>query len=80
MTRPRAAAQTPPMCVSDASVAKANTASGKGWVSGTAAVRAALMAMNELCMAGCHFKVLGLPLSVSVSGRRVRAAAGRKQR
>ncbi len=65
--------------MSEASVARARTAPGRGWARGTAAMRAALAAVKAVSMAGVQ-GALGLPESAVVSGRSVLVTPGRKRR
>ncbi len=55
--------------MSEALVAKARTALGRGCARGTAATRAALAAANAVSMSGVQGRALGLPESAAVSGR-----------
>ena len=57
--------------MSEASVARARTALGRGYVRGTVATRAALAAARAVSMLGVQGRALGLPESAAVSGRRV---------
>jgi hypothetical protein len=73
----------PPMCVSDASVARvraAIAALGAGCVSGTAVSSTCLLCWNALSRAGDYSNVFLPPLRASVSGSRTAAIPGVKRR
>jgi hypothetical protein len=71
---------TPPMWVSEASVASDITAPGRGCVREVAAARAVLAALKAAAALSDHTSVFGLPLSRSVNGWSVPAIPGRKRR
>jgi hypothetical protein len=67
------------MCSAEASTCSATSAPGVGWMRRTHPVSAAFAAANAACMSAVHGMAatgLGPPFNWSVSGFRMRAAAG----
>jgi hypothetical protein len=72
--------RTPPTCESEASVTREMEAMAAGCERLVALRRATLAASKAVVAAGDQASVLGVPLSKSVRGCRVRATPGRKRR
>jgi hypothetical protein len=71
---------TPPMCVSEASVATEMAASGAGCATGTTPASTCLLLLKVASRWGDHCRVFLPPLSAAVRGSRTTAISGMKRR